>query len=84
MLVTSSSSKHVISVTAHTHAHTLYLPHIWILKDGHYPLDALNSDALLEAAQTWRRTQGEQSCLRALIFFVLFLFLSVLTLLLVF
>lgn len=63
------------------HIHTVYLPHIWILKDGHYSLDALNGDALLEAAETWRRTPGEQSCLRALTFcFVCFF--SVLMLLL--
>lgn len=38
-----------------------YLPHVWILKDPHYSLDSVHCDALLETAETCRRTKREKS-----------------------
>lgn len=39
-----------------------YLPHVWILKDPHYSLDAVHCDALLKTAETCRRTEREMCC----------------------
>lgn len=38
-----------------------YLPHVWVLKDPHYSLDTVHCDALLETAETCRRTKREKS-----------------------
>lgn len=41
-----------------------YSPQVRVLEDPHYSLDAVHRDALLETAETCRRTRRETGCER--------------------